>query len=65
MPSASATSISAVASATPIVDVVIGVLADEARSEAGSPESVVSQPANLSGLGGIFGLDDPAPDLDG
>ncbi|KAG9078883.1 hypothetical protein FS749_009060 [Ceratobasidium sp. UAMH 11750] len=65
MPSASATSISAAASATPMADAVIGVLADEDRSGAGSPESVVSQAANLGGLGGIVGLDDPAPDLDG
>ncbi|KAG8740609.1 hypothetical protein FRC10_004111 [Ceratobasidium sp. 414] len=64
MPPASVTSISAEASATPMADSVIGVLADEDRSGAGNPESVVSQAANLGGLGGIVGLDDPTPDLD-
>ncbi|KAG9076117.1 hypothetical protein FRC06_009692 [Ceratobasidium sp. 370] len=65
MPPASVTSISAEASATPMADAVIGVLADEEKSGTGNPESVVSQAANLGGLGGIVGLDDPAPDLDG
>ncbi|KAG9125720.1 hypothetical protein FRC07_006461 [Ceratobasidium sp. 392] len=63
MPSASATSISAEASATPMADAVIGVLAED-EPNAGSPESVVSQAANFGGLGGLVGLDDPAPDLD-
>ncbi|KAG8765259.1 hypothetical protein FRC12_007603 [Ceratobasidium sp. 428] len=64
MPAASATSISAEASATPMADTVIGVLADEDKSGTGNAESVVSQAAYMGGLGGIIGLDDPAPDLD-
>ncbi|KAF8596388.1 hypothetical protein BDV93DRAFT_610929 [Ceratobasidium sp. AG-I] len=63
MPPASATSISAEASATPMADTVIGVLASEEKA-AQAAAGAVPAAANFGGLAGIVGLDDPTPDLD-
>ena len=63
MPPATVTSISAEASATPMADAVIGVLADEDKS--GAAQGAASAAASFGNLAGIVGLDDPTPDLDG
>ncbi|KDN39067.1 hypothetical protein RSAG8_09103, partial [Rhizoctonia solani AG-8 WAC10335] len=60
MPTASASSISAEASATPMADAVIGVLA----SEDPSGGSQADAPSVFPDLGTLVGLDDPAPGLD-
>ncbi|CAE6352315.1 unnamed protein product [Rhizoctonia solani] len=61
MPTASASSISAEASATPMADAVIGVLA----SEDPSGEQQGNAASGFPDLGTLVGLDDPAPGLDG
>ncbi|CAE6460589.1 unnamed protein product [Rhizoctonia solani] len=61
MPTASASSISAEASATPMADAVIGVLASENPS-GGQADGT---PSAFPDLGTLVGLDDPAPGLDG
>ncbi|CAE6532283.1 unnamed protein product [Rhizoctonia solani] len=60
MPTASASSISSEASATPMADTVIGVLA----SEDPSGEQQGNVPSGFPDLGTLVGLDDPAPGLD-
>ncbi|CAE6514658.1 unnamed protein product [Rhizoctonia solani] len=61
MPTASASSISAEASATPMADAVIGVLASDDPS--GGPQAG-NAPSAFPDLGTLVGLDDPAPGLD-
>ncbi|CAE6353956.1 hypothetical protein RSOLAG1IB_06023 [Rhizoctonia solani AG-1 IB] len=61
MPTASASSISAEASATPMADAVIGVLG----SEDPSGEQQGNAASGFPDLGTLVGLDDPAPGLDG
>ncbi|CAE6418928.1 unnamed protein product [Rhizoctonia solani] len=62
MPTASASSISAEASATPMADAVIGVLASENPS---GGQQGGAAPSVFPDLGTLVGLDDPAPGLDG
>ncbi|CAE6480027.1 hypothetical protein ACGC1H_003369 [Rhizoctonia solani] len=62
MPTASASSISAEASATPMADAVIGVLASDDPSGAPNANGASS---GFPDLGTLVGLDDPAPGLDG
>ncbi|KAG8730861.1 hypothetical protein FRC11_005624, partial [Ceratobasidium sp. 423] len=61
MPTASASSISSEASATPMADTVIGVLTSDDPS--GGQQG--NAPSGFPDLGTLVGLDDPAPDLDG
>ncbi|KAB5588414.1 hypothetical protein CTheo_8143 [Ceratobasidium theobromae] len=62
LPSATASSISAEASATPMADAVIGVLTsdEEPAGAAGTPGA-----GAFGNLAGVVGLDDPTPDMDG
>ncbi|KAJ1303779.1 hypothetical protein OPQ81_008202 [Rhizoctonia solani] len=62
MPTASASSISAEASATPMADAVIGVLSSNDPSGGQQGDGT---PSTFPDLGTLVGLDDPAPGLDG
>ncbi|KAF8734584.1 hypothetical protein RHS02_06949, partial [Rhizoctonia solani] len=62
MPTASASSISAEASATPMADAVIGVLGSDNPS---GEQQANGASSGFPDLGTLVGLDDPAPGLDG